>query len=172
MPYFVCFQAYDASRIEVSKANDDTSYKNSIYGVAVKTVPVRIQKAIDPEVAALLDDSDVSRFGSDVEDLEEDFVFNANLPDESEDVEHDSKLTFTEESSLNSKKEEHIIHYSQNKIVESSDIDEVINGNLADSETVVCAKPRERRLLDEQFDLVRISRSKLKFDVLLLIIFI
>ncbi|KAI3711368.1 hypothetical protein L2E82_41395 [Cichorium intybus] len=74
--------AYDASKIEVFKANDDNSYKNSSYGVAVKTVPVRIQKAIDPEVAALLDDSDVSRFGSDVEDLEEDFVFNANLPDD------------------------------------------------------------------------------------------
>ena len=129
------FQAYDASRIEVSKANDEASYKNSIYGVAVNTVPVRIQKAIDPEVAALLDDSDVSRFGSDVEDLEEDFVFNANLPDESEDVRVYNKPNFTQESSFNIKKEEH-------KVVD---------------EIVVSEKLRERRLLDEQFDLVIIK---------------
>ncbi|CAI9262362.1 unnamed protein product [Lactuca saligna] len=147
-------KAYDASRIEVSKANDENSYKNSIYGVAVNTVPVRIQKAIDPEVAALLDDSDVSRFGSDVEDLEEDFVFNANLPDESEDVELDNKFTFIGETSLNSKKEEHPTHYSQDKIVENSGINEVKNHNL---ETVVSSKPRERRLLDEQFDLLELQ---------------
>ncbi|KAL4584477.1 hypothetical protein LXL04_009079 [Taraxacum kok-saghyz] len=131
-------KAYDASRIEVSKGNDEASYKNSIYGVAVNTVPVRIQKAIDPEVAALLDDSDVSRFGSDVEDLEEDFVFNANLPDESEDVRVYNKPNFTQESSFNIKKEEH-------NVVKTCD------------EIVVSEKPRERRLLDEQFDLLELQ---------------
>ncbi|KAI3726786.1 hypothetical protein L1987_66592 [Smallanthus sonchifolius] len=136
-------KAYDASRIEVSKANDEDSYKNSIYGVAVKTVPVRIQKAIDPEVAALLDDSDQSRFGSDVEDLEEDFVINANLPDESEDVELDKKLITTEESNANSKEDEYYTKHSQDIIVSS--------------ETLVGAKPRERRPLDEQFDLLELQ---------------
>ncbi|KAI3521935.1 hypothetical protein L1887_11411 [Cichorium endivia] len=148
-------KAYDASKIEVSKANDDNSYKNSIYGVAVKTVPVRIQKAIDPEVAALLDDSDVSRFGSDVEDLEEDFVFNANLPDESEDVELDNKLTVTEESTLNINKEEYNTHHSQHNI--HSSINEVRNHNFAGSQTLVAEKPRERRLLDEQFDMLELQ---------------
>ncbi|KAM0032886.1 putative Low temperature viability protein Ltv1 [Helianthus debilis subsp. tardiflorus] len=140
-------KAYDASRIDVSKANDEDSYKNSIYGVAVKTVPVRIQKAIDPEVAALLDDSDQSRFGSDVEDLEEDFVINANLPDESEDVELDNKLTSTEKSYANSKEDDFYTKPAQDSIVH----------NIASSETLVNAKPRERRPLDEQFDMLELQ---------------
>ncbi|KAJ9567305.1 hypothetical protein OSB04_003271 [Centaurea solstitialis] len=151
-------KAYDASRIEVSKANDDEdSYKKSIYGVAVKTVPVRIQKAIDPEVAALLDDSDSSRFGSDVEDLEEDFVFNANLADESEDVEVDDKFTLVEGLNVNSKGKGHITRYSDNNVVGSSGMDDVENDNLAGSETLVGAKPRARRPLDEQFDLLELQ---------------
>ncbi|KAI7743670.1 hypothetical protein M8C21_004118 [Ambrosia artemisiifolia] len=140
-------KAYDASRIDVSKANDEDSYKNSIYGVAVKTVPVRIQKAIDPEVAALLDDSDQSRFGSDVEDLEEDFVINANLPDETEDVELDNKFTLTEKSYAKSKEDDYYTNHSQDNIAH----------NIASSETLVDAKPRERRPLDEQFDLLELQ---------------
>ncbi|KAF5198272.1 Low temperature viability protein, partial [Thalictrum thalictroides] len=67
-------KAYDASRFHVSKIGDDLK-ANSIYTVAAKTFGVKVQKAVDPEVAALLDDDDdLSRFGSDVEDLEEDFV--------------------------------------------------------------------------------------------------
>ena len=147
------FQAYDASRIEVSKADDEESYKNKIYGVAVKTVPVRIQKAIDPEVAALLDDSDNSRFGSDVEDLEEDFVLNANLPDESEDLELNKMPTLAEYSNVKNNEEEYNTYYSQDNINEGG------NRNL------VGAKPRERRPLDEQFDLVRISCCKFKFSI-------
>ncbi|KVI06501.1 protein LTV1 homolog [Cynara cardunculus var. scolymus] len=137
-------KAYDASRIDVSKANDDDSYQKSIYGVAVKTVPVRIQKAIDPEVAALLDDSGSSRFGSDVEDLEEDFVFNANLADESEDVALDKKLCLAEESNVNSKEEEYDTYHSHDNV-------------LVGSETLVVGKPRESRPLDEQFDLLELQ---------------
>ncbi|PWA55281.1 hypothetical protein CTI12_AA428980 [Artemisia annua] len=138
-------KAYDASRIEVSKADDEESYKNKIYGVAVKTVPVRIQKAIDPEVAALLDDSDNSRFGSDVEDLEEDFVLNANLPDESEDLELNKMPTLAEYSNVNNNEEEYNTFYSQDNINEGG------NRNL------VGEKPRERRPLDEQFDLLELQ---------------
>ncbi|KAF5196839.1 Low temperature viability protein, partial [Thalictrum thalictroides] len=77
--------AYDASRFHVSKIGDDLK-ANSIYTVAAKTFGVKVQKAIDPEVAALLDDDDdLSRFGSNVEDLEEDFVVQANLPEEGEE---------------------------------------------------------------------------------------
>lgn len=75
-------KAYDASRLNVSKVCDD--YDDSIdtvYSVATKTVGVSVQKAIDPEVAAMLDESDSSHFGSDVEDLDEDFVLKANLPE-------------------------------------------------------------------------------------------
>nr|XP_043617750.1 protein LTV1 homolog [Erigeron canadensis] len=137
-------KAYDASRIEISKANDEESYKKSIYGVAMKTVPVRIQKAIDPEVAALLDDSDDSRFGSDVEDLEEDFVVNANLPDESEDVELDNKVTSVGGSIVNIKEDECGSYYPRAT-------------NVTSSETMAGARPRERRPLDEQFDMLEIQ---------------
>ncbi|GJY80843.1 protein LTV1 [Tanacetum coccineum] len=138
-------KAYDASRIEVSKANDEESYKNKIYGVAVKTVPVRIQKAIDPEVAALLDDSDNSRFGSDVEDLEEDFVLNANLPDESEDLDLDRMPTLAEHSNVNNNEEKYNTYYSQDNI------------NEGGNRNIVGAKPRERRPLDEQFDMLELQ---------------
>lgn len=112
----------------------------------MKTVPVRIQKAVDPDVAALLDDSDDSRFGSDVEDLDEDFVLNANLPDETEDVEFEKKL----ELNLDNKEYEYVMDYSKNNVVESS-------------ETLVSEKARERRPLDEQFDLVRFTCFNLFF---------
>ncbi|KAK1433622.1 hypothetical protein QVD17_10535 [Tagetes erecta] len=140
-------KAYDASRIEVSKANDEDSYKDSIYGVAVKTVPVRIQKAIDPEVAALLDDSDQSRFGSDVEDLEEDFVISANFPDESEDIKLEEKLTVTEVSNANSKE-----HDFNTKRFQDDNVHTIVG-----SETLAGAKARERRPLDEQFDLLELQ---------------
>ncbi|KAD4888834.1 hypothetical protein R6Q59_034271 [Mikania micrantha] len=140
-------KAYDASRVEVSKANDEASYNNSIYGVAVKTVPVRIQKAIDPEVAAFLDDSDQSRFGSDVEDLDEDFVIKANLPDESENIELQKKLVLTEELSANTKADKYDTRPSQDNTVH----------NIVSSETLGGAKSRERRPLDEQFDLLELQ---------------
>ncbi|PIN21933.1 hypothetical protein CDL12_05346 [Handroanthus impetiginosus] len=66
-------KAYDASRIDVSNV-DDASEEKSIYNVASNSVGVRLQKALDPEVSAILDDSDSSKFRSDIEDLEEDFV--------------------------------------------------------------------------------------------------
>lgn len=52
-------QAHDTSRIEISKVNGDSSEK-SIYKVVSKTVGVRIQRVVDPEVAAFLNDSDLS----------------------------------------------------------------------------------------------------------------
>ncbi|CAI0382929.1 unnamed protein product [Linum tenue] len=79
-------KAYDASRVRVSEVKDEDNKEDmSIYSIAAKTIGVRIQKVVDPEVAALLDDSDLSRFGSDVEDLEEDFVVRANLGEEGDD---------------------------------------------------------------------------------------
>ncbi|KAI8002120.1 hypothetical protein LOK49_LG08G00366 [Camellia lanceoleosa] len=96
------FSAYDASRVEIPGVKDDSNEK-SIYNVASRTVGVRIQKAVDPEVVALLDDSDLSPFGSDDEDLEEDFVVKANLLDEAEDVEFDKKLNLVENSAVNRK---------------------------------------------------------------------
>ncbi|KAK8654207.1 hypothetical protein V6N13_128180 [Hibiscus sabdariffa] len=90
-------KAYDASRVQIlnSKANYN---ERSIYSVASNTLNARMNRVFDPEVAALLDDSDLSRFGSDVEDLEEDFVVRANTGEEGEGDEIDKKLSFVEES--------------------------------------------------------------------------
>lgn len=96
----VSFQAYDASRVQISKLSDASDEK-AIYSVTLKTVGMRIQKAVDPEVAALLDDSDLSRFGSDIEDLEEDFVVNASLSQEPSHLEPDKKLPLVLELDIN-----------------------------------------------------------------------
>ncbi|KAG2263506.1 hypothetical protein Bca4012_014571 [Brassica carinata] len=78
-------KAYDASRVKVSGVVVDGGDDDKLmYSVASKTVNVKVKRAIDPEVAALLEDSDGSEFGSDVEDLEEDFVVQANLAQEGE----------------------------------------------------------------------------------------
>ncbi|CAD5325352.1 unnamed protein product [Arabidopsis thaliana] len=78
-------KAYDASRVKISgMVNEEGNDNKLIYSVASKTVNVKVQKAIDPEVAALLENSDGSEFGSDVEDLEEDFVVQANLTQKGE----------------------------------------------------------------------------------------
>ncbi|KAG7565111.1 Low temperature viability protein [Arabidopsis suecica] len=78
-------KAYDASRVKISgMMNEEGNDNKLMYSVASKTVNVKVQKAIDPEVAALLENSDGSEFGSDVEDLEEDFVIQANLTQQGE----------------------------------------------------------------------------------------
>ncbi|KAF8410505.1 hypothetical protein HHK36_003035 [Tetracentron sinense] len=84
-------KVYDASRVRISEVDGDSNEK-AIYIMASKTVGVRIQKAVDPELAALLDDSDLSRFGSDDEDLDEDFVVRANLPEEGGGAMVDEKI--------------------------------------------------------------------------------
>ncbi|CAN4093935.1 unnamed protein product [Withania somnifera] len=136
-------KAYDASRVEVAKVKDDSNEKY-VYNVAAKTRGVRVQKAVDPEVAALLDDSDLSRFGSDDEDfeLEEDFVIKANLADGAIDVELDKNLSFLEKSEVDK--------------VGSNDTAAHVQRNEAKFATSK-EKPRARRLLDEQFDLLELE---------------
>ncbi|CAL5415908.1 unnamed protein product [Camellia sinensis] len=159
-------KAYDASRVEIPGVKDDSNEK-SIYNVASRTVGVRIQKAVDPEVVALLDDSDLSRFGSDDEDLEEDFVVKANLLDEAEDVEFDKKLNLVENSAVN-RKEDDVEFDKKLNLVENSgvnrkgvdvvdfvDADEV--RNLLPNAGSIAEKPRTRRLLDEQFDMLELQ---------------
>ncbi|EEF52666.1 protein LTV1 homolog isoform X2 [Ricinus communis] len=134
-------KAYDASRVRVSEVKRDDTNDKSIYSVASKTVGVKVQKVFDPEVAALLDDSDLSRFGSDVEDLEEDFVVRANVPED----DNDNKLNLIDQAN------EHVPGNQEaavdNVIVEKEEKEEV--GNDLPGE-----KQRVRRLLDEQFDLL------------------
>ncbi|CAN8278526.1 unnamed protein product [Cochlearia groenlandica] len=77
-------KAYDASRVEISGVINEEANDKSMYSVASKTFNVKVKRVIDPEVAALLENSDDSEFGSDVEDLEEDFVVQANFTQQGE----------------------------------------------------------------------------------------
>ncbi|ESR41973.1 hypothetical protein CICLE_v10011488mg [Citrus x clementina] len=148
-------KAYEASRVKILEVkNENEASEKSIYSVASKTDNVKVQRAVDPEVAALLDDSYLSPLGSDVEDLEEDFVLQANCTEEGISLGIDEKLNLSEEYKV---------------------VDEVVdaaadgyltlrNGHIAVQEgnrvleevryEGVTEKPRMRRLLDEQFDLL------------------
>lgn len=155
-PVPVDVKAYDASRVEITKVNEDSNEK-SIYNVALKSVGVRIQKAVDPEVVALLDDSDLSRFGSDDEDLEEDFVVKANLPDV-EDVEFDEKLSLLEKSGVNRREiAKSSGSHSQEKVFNFVGAGEVRNHQQVAGAYCTDGKPRSRRLLDEQFDILELQ---------------
>lgn len=117
--------------------------------MASKTVDVRLNKVLDPEIAAFLDDRNSSSFGSDVEDLEDDFVVQANIFEGSGgqevdekfiDEEHDEKLSFAADSRF-----DHL--RGQGSIVSGSTEDR-------SSSCLGNEKLRVRRPLDEQFDLV------------------
>ncbi|XP_022724371.1 protein LTV1 homolog isoform X2 [Durio zibethinus] len=134
-------KAYDASRVQILKSKGDYNEK-SIYSVASKTLNARMQKVVDPEVAALLDDSDLSRFGSDVEDLEEDFVLRANTAEAGESDETDKKLDFVEKSD--------VIIDGVKKAGSDSGNQEIAN----EVRNYQVEKPHARSLLDEQFDIL------------------
>lgn len=129
-------------------------YEKSIYSVASMTAGARVQKVVDPEVAALLDDSD-SRFGSDVEDLEEDFVFSANLPEEETEAEFDKQQNVVDEL---------VVNRVESSELKASDLQENITQSLVGEGKKftqgggdkINENPRVRRLLDEQFDMVNI----------------
>ena len=143
---------FDASRLRISAdvSNESNNDSASFYNVASKTVGVKAQRAVDPDVARLLDDSDLSRFGSDVEDLDEDFVVKANLPD----GEEEEKVVLEAKGVTGSERD---------AVLKEDDKFADFGG---DNELEVSDKPRVRRLLDEQFDLVRVSY--LTFSLMLL----
>lgn len=126
-------KAYDASRVRVSEASEDTT-PQTLYAVAEKTVNVRVQKVVDPEIAQLLEDNN-SEFGSDIDDLEEDFVVIAN---------HDETGHAYEQDVLN-ESDTCISHEVQTKVASKSVV-EVVGG--------INEKPRSQRLLDQQFDML------------------
>ncbi|XP_030503709.2 uncharacterized protein LOC115719003 [Cannabis sativa] len=151
-------KAYDASRLKISEVKTDPN-EEFVYSVASKTVGIKVKKAVDPEVAALLDDdSDASRFGSDVEDLEEDFVIQANLPkDTDDDVSSNSRFNSCEQEQFETKDVIEDKSFGQQQI--AADLSykggagcHVPVALVADDSSV--EKPRVRRLLDEQFDML------------------
>ncbi|KAL3639105.1 hypothetical protein CASFOL_017012 [Castilleja foliolosa] len=132
-------KAYDASMVEVSKINDATDEKKALYVVASKTVGVRLQKVVDPEVAALLNDDASLKYESDVDDLEEDFVVKANLSDGLEAEENNEKLTMIDH-----------IQSSDSSVFGATEKGVSVAG--LESE-----KPRVRRTLDEHFDMLELQ---------------
>ena len=144
--FLLSYKGYDASRVHIGDVKRDPDEK-ALYSVAEKTVGVRLQKAVDPEVAALLDSKD-SVFGSDVEDLEEDFVIQANIHEEGKDDFIGKKLTKEDV-------DESYTQEPQEDPVEFVGHDEIRNQFVgAGDDIIISEEPRVHRLLDEQFDQV------------------
>ena len=137
----------------MSEVRSDETNDKSIYSVASKTVGVRVQKVVDPDVAALLDDNDLSWFGSDVEDLEEDFVVRAN---QNEGLDVDEEVNFVEESEvINELTYEYGSSSYRENAVDHVHEDKVGSLPVRDGNDYVDEDLRVRRPLDDQFDLVR-----------------
>lgn len=136
-------KAYNASRLEISRVENESNEK-SMYAVASKTPNAKIEKVVDDDIAALLDDSNLSQFGSDTEDLEEDFVLKANLPEGPSDLEFDKKLRLLDKPEVNREEKNDFAVCGAEETV-------------AGSVTVENEKPRVRRPLDEQFDLLELQ---------------
>ncbi|KAI3411506.1 uncharacterized protein J3R85_017933, partial [Psidium guajava] len=149
-------KAYDASRVQVPKSEGDPN-DASIYSVAANSVNVRVQKAMDPEVAALLDESDLSRFGSDVEDLEEDFIVQANHP-EGEDNIVEKNLQYCQVPKVMGRITNGSDAFSgQEKQIDNGFPHNIRSRFVEPNEEFDNEKPRERRPLDEQFDLLELQ---------------
>ncbi|KAH6810839.1 hypothetical protein C2S51_024601 [Perilla frutescens var. frutescens] len=152
-------KAYDASRVEVSKIND--AAEKSMYSVASKTFDVRLNKVLDPEIAAMLDDSNSSNVGSDVEDLEEDFVVKANLFEGRGGEEQDDEVIGELDEKLIGKKlDEKLSFAAGSKVDHLRGQDSIVSGLSENRSSISCSgdkKPRVRRPLDEQFDLLELN---------------
>lgn len=142
-------KAYDASKVKVEGTNVEVNEDKIIYKVAEKTVNVRVKKAVDPEVVALLDDVN-SLCGSDIEDLEEDFVVRANLPVEGEDPSVEEDCILADESDEHMVDELSSFHMNKNIVQARDYASEGKDVNIHE-------KPRARRPLDEQFDMLELQ---------------
>lgn len=147
-------KAYDASRVNLTEVKTEDGNDNSIYKVASKTVGVRVQKVFDPEVAALLDDSDLSRFGSDVEDLEEDFVVRANLTEGGGDIENvdaDQKFQYVDDAEVI---DGELNDFITSDVRDNCGVAKVGASLMEGGHGCSHDEARVRRPLDEQFDLI------------------
>ncbi|KAH9606052.1 hypothetical protein KSS87_006689 [Heliosperma pusillum] len=131
-------KAYDASRVRVLEVNEDIVPK-TVYKVAEKSVNVRVQRAVDPDIAKLLDEAE-SDLGSEIDDLEEDFVVKANIHEETGDV-------LSEESEDEDPRE-------GSSVISHGVYNGVATNFMEDADRSVPEKPRVQRLLDEQFDIL------------------
>ncbi|WOL09583.1 hypothetical protein Cni_G18336 [Canna indica] len=147
-------KAYDASRLRIDSEVRNDEDSNTVYAVASNTRTVKLQKALDPDVLRLLDDSDLSRFGSEDEALEEDFVVKANLPEGEEEHLGEAVGDEDEEYKDVANEDDHLVKGSLLQL-EEQDVDPTAEqvGN-SKNDLRINEKPRVRRLLDEQFDLL------------------
>ncbi|KAG8097361.1 hypothetical protein GUJ93_ZPchr0013g33996 [Zizania palustris] len=125
--------AYDASSVRIAsgKAEDQLDEGKTMCKVTVKmTLVRRIERAVNPDITRLLNESDVSLGRSEDEGLEEDFVLMGNRAEVGEEA-NDEEQEVVDGVFL-------------------SDVEE--DEELEDDED----EPKERvhRLLDGQFDLV------------------
>ncbi|KAL9229185.1 hypothetical protein vseg_004679 [Gypsophila vaccaria] len=141
-------KAYDATRVQVAhvtEETDDTGPK-TLYSVAERTLNVRVQKAVDPDVVKLLDEVE-SEFGSDVDDLEEDFIVKANILEETDDVLSEKSSAFVSEA------QDEVLNESHS-VISHGPGNEVGTNLFANANMGFTEKPRVHRLLDQQFDLL------------------
>ncbi|KAG6522401.1 protein LTV1 homolog [Zingiber officinale] len=147
-------KAYDASRLQINSEVIDDADKDMMYAVASGTRSVKVQRVVDPDVLRLLDDSDLSRFGSEDEDFEEDFVVKANLPEEEEEqVKHVEEEG--EEEVKAGAEEEDVLVADGGLDLQEQEVDGTVTvGGYVNDNFISDEKPRVRRFLDEQFDLL------------------
>ncbi|KAH9331498.1 hypothetical protein KI387_003606, partial [Taxus chinensis] len=148
-------KAYDASKLEVQAHNEVDSYSESVYAVSSRTHYIRnVQKASDPEVVAYLEKSD-SEFGSD-EELEEDFIIQANEPEEGKQGEASARSPKIKQEHANgipsSSGQDNCSASSSKKCFDGAL--ELPTGDTANGTVQGSEKQRTPRVLDEQFELL------------------
>ncbi|GLJ18446.1 hypothetical protein SUGI_0327200 [Cryptomeria japonica] len=147
-------KAYDASKLQVQARNEVDLHSESLYTVSSRTRYVRnIKKAADPEILGHLEKSD-SEVDSD-EELEEDFIIQANELEEEEQGEASTRSPEIRQEDLCGTQSSS----GQDKCVASSfgkrfdDAYEFPTGGAAGL-VQGSEKQRTPRVLDEQFELL------------------
>ncbi|MQM16719.1 hypothetical protein Taro_049679 [Colocasia esculenta] len=147
-------RAYDASSLRLISEVVEDGGGDSIYDVAAKTVGVKVEKVVDPDVVRLLDDGDLSRFGSDVEDLEEDFVVMANRVEEGEEegISGSRSVSGSAMPPFKSVASENDESLREEALGFGSHVESRRSHGEGEAELRDNQKQRPRRPLDEQFD--------------------
>lgn len=144
-------KAYDASKVHISEVNSELE-ATSMYSVSATTFGVRVQKASDPEVVALMDGSDSLQTGSDAEELEDDFVFQANVCEEEEEVAVDKKLNSSSVPEGMKEANNHSDFLALHKNVYEISSTDRVRYHQPGARNGCDEKPNNQRILGKQFD--------------------
>ncbi|GLJ16808.1 hypothetical protein SUGI_0289600 [Cryptomeria japonica] len=150
-------KAYDASKLQVQACNEVDLHSESLYAVSSRTHYVcNIKKASDPEILAHLEKSD-SEVDSD-EELEEDFIIQANELEEEERGEASAKAPEIRQEHLcrtqSSSGQDNCVASSFGKC-----FDDAYEFSTSDAAGLVQGSEEKRtpRVLDEQFELLALG---------------